>query len=67
LAPAVAVAAFLVLDGIEALTLLAERDEASARAVEACAARWHAADREVRINEPVGCKDLNDALRRRSP
>jgi putative DNA primase/helicase len=35
-----AIGAFPVLSGIECLTLLAERDEASSRAVEACAARW---------------------------
>ena len=58
-----AIAAFPVLNGIEALTLLAEQDDASARAVEACAARWHAIGREVLINRAVGGKDLNDALR----
>ena len=56
-----AIAAFPVLNGIEALTLLAEQDDASARAVEACAARWHAIGREVLINRAVGGKDLNDA------
>lgn len=61
------VAAFPVLDGIECLTVLAENDEGrSARAVEACAARWHAAGREVIINEPIVGKDLNDAIRLRS-
>jgi putative DNA primase/helicase len=59
-----AIAAFPVLSGIECLTILAERDEASARAVEACAARWHAAGREVLINEPIAAKDLNDCLAR---
>ena len=43
-----AIAAFPVLDGIEALTILAEPD--AERDVEACAARWDAAGREV----PVG-------------
>jgi hypothetical protein len=55
-----AIASFPVLSGIECLTLLAEYDDASARAVEACAARWHSAGREVLINRPIGGKDLND-------
>jgi hypothetical protein len=58
-----AIAAFPILPGIEALTLLAENDAASAQSVEVCAARWHEARREVLINEPIGGKDLNDALR----
>lgn len=58
-----AIAAFPVLRGVEALTILAEHDDASARAVDACAARWHAAGRGVLINEPIGGKDLNDAIR----
>jgi hypothetical protein len=58
-----AVAAFPVLDGVECLTLLWENDDASERACEACAARWHAAGREVFINQPTSGKDLNDAIR----
>ena len=58
-----AIAAFPVLGGIECLTLLAEHDDASAKAVQACGARWHAAGREVLINHPIGGKDLNDAVR----
>jgi len=58
-----AVAAFPVLNGLERLTLLAEHDEASARAVQACAIRWDAAGREVVLNRPIGGKDLNDVLR----
>ena len=45
LASAGAVAAFPVLGGIEALTLLAENDPASDRAISQCAERWHAAGR----------------------
>jgi hypothetical protein len=58
------IAAFAPLPGVECLTLLAENDLASARAVEACAARWHDAEREVLINRPIRGKDLNDAIRR---
>jgi hypothetical protein len=58
-----AIAALPVLSGVEALTILSEHDDASAKAVDACAARWHAAGREVLINEPIGGKDLNDAIR----
>ena len=61
-----AIASFPVLNGVEALTLLAEHDEASAHAVTVCATRWHEAGREVNINRPIGGKDLNDAIRSRS-
>jgi len=59
-----AIAAFPVLSGVACLTLLAEHDDASTRAVQACAARWLAAGREVIVNEPIGGKDLNDSIRR---
>jgi hypothetical protein len=62
-----AVAAFPILNRIECLTLLTEHCEVNARAVEQCAARWHEAGREVIINEPIGGKDLNDAMRRVRP
>jgi len=55
-----AIGAFPVLDGIEALTILAEPD--AEREVETCARRWHAADREVFINRAIGGKDLADVL-----
>ena len=58
-----AIAAFPVLPGIECLTILAEHDDANAKATHACAARWHAAGREVLINRPIVGKDLNDAWR----
>lgn len=61
-----AIAVFPVLSGIECLTLIAERDDTSTRAVETCASRWHAAGRGVIINEPKSGKDLNDAIRRRA-
>jgi hypothetical protein len=57
-----AVAKLPILGGIDCLTLLAERDEANARAVEACARRWHAAGREVIVVEARIGSDLNDAL-----
>jgi putative DNA primase/helicase len=53
---------FPVLDGIARLMILAENDEANARAAEACATRWHDAGREVFINRPTRGNDLNDAL-----
>jgi hypothetical protein len=58
-----AIAGFPVLGGVECLTLLAEHDAASARAVEACGRRWHAAGREVLIVRPTVGSDLNDAIR----
>ena len=52
---------FPVLPGVESLTIAADNDEAGIRAAEACARRWKAAGREVRVvmgeNEK---EDLND-------
>ena len=65
-----AIGSFPVLDGIECLTLLAEHDEngTNAKAVEACAARWHDAGKEIQIIEPIeaAAKDLNDVVMRRA-
>jgi len=63
MASAGAVAGFPVLPGVEALTLLAENDPASDRAIGQCAERWHAAGREVMIVTPTIGSDLNDAMR----
>ena len=52
-----------VLPGVEALTLIAENDEASARAIEECSDRWFDAGREVVVVEPCVGSDMNDALR----
>jgi putative DNA primase/helicase len=57
-----AVAAFPVLNGIEALTLLREHDAANARAADAVTARWQSAGREVFDAWPKKGKDVNDAL-----
>ena len=59
-----AIASFPILSGVECLTLMREHDDASARATEQCAARWHAAGRQVIINELTVGSDLNDAIRR---
>lgn len=45
-------AAFPVLPGIEALTILADHDEAGLRAAAACSQRWADAGREARIATP---------------
>ena len=58
-----AIASFPVLSGVEAITLIQENDASSIRACEDCAARWHAAGREVIINTPNYGNDLNDAIR----
>ncbi|MGC1108494.1 MAG: toprim domain-containing protein [Methylovirgula sp.] len=58
-----AIANFPVLAGVETLTLLAENDEASRRAIDLCKERWLAARREVIIATPLIGGDLNDALR----
>ena len=63
LGSASAIASFPVTAGIEALTILAENDAASASAVEACAARWAAAGAEVSIIRSTRGNDLNDALK----
>ncbi|MCW5634724.1 MAG: toprim domain-containing protein [Rubrivivax sp.] len=57
-------AAFPVLGGIECLTIAADNDEAGRDAADACARRWHAAGREVRIvMAPEAGADLNDLAR----
>jgi hypothetical protein len=56
-----AIGTFPVLSGIEALTILAEPD--AERETQACAARWHAAGREVLITRAVGGKDVNDIIK----
>jgi putative DNA primase/helicase len=61
-----AVGRFPVLDGIEALTILAENDEANARAAAQVAERWTGAGHEVLIVRSVEESDLNDALKRRA-
>jgi putative DNA primase/helicase len=60
-----AIAAFPVLPGIDALTILAETDDsgANARAVKACGNRWAAAGCEVIVATPRVAGDMNDALR----
>ena len=59
-------ACFPVLNGIEALTILAENDEANSRAAEQVGERWTAAGCEVLLALPVTDSDLNDALKRRA-
>ena len=58
-----AIGAFPVLSSIECLTILAEPD--AAKETEACAARWHAAGREVFLLDAVDGKDANDVLMQR--
>jgi putative DNA primase/helicase len=61
-----AVGRFPVLDGIEALTILAENDEANARAAAQGAERWTGAGHKVLIVRSVEESDLNNALKRRA-
>jgi hypothetical protein len=58
-----AIAAFPVLAGIEALTLLRERDDANARAADQVIVRWQAEGREVFDAWPNVGKDVNDSLK----
>ena len=59
------IAAFPVLCGIEALTVLGELNDGGAnyRASQACAARWVEAGREAYIVAPLTGDDLNDVWR----
>jgi putative DNA primase/helicase len=59
-----AIARFPVLQGVEALTILAETndDGANARAVRECAGRWLAAGREVFTATSLIGADMNDAV-----
>jgi putative DNA primase/helicase len=59
-----AIERFPVLGGIESLTILAEADEASGRAVQACFEKWRAAGREVLVLKSTIGSDVNDAIRR---
>jgi putative DNA primase/helicase len=56
-------AAFPVLEGVEALTIIGDNDEAGIAAANACARRWVRAGREVRIALPeVGGQDACDLV-----
>ncbi|MFZ2158173.1 MAG: toprim domain-containing protein [Bradyrhizobium sp.] len=57
-----AIGAFPVLSGIDCLTILAEPDQANARAVEQCGNRWTDAGREVLVVRSV-LGDMNDVVR----
>jgi hypothetical protein len=57
-----AISKFPVLDGVEQLRLLGETGDASAKAIQLCGRRWHAAGRKVRIITPDVGSDLNDEL-----
>lgn len=52
-----------VLDGVQRLVLLEERDTASANAVSDCGHRWTRAGHAVSVVLPKTGKDLNDSLR----
>jgi putative DNA primase/helicase len=54
---------FPILPSLDGLHIFKEHDEASAKAVDACARRWYEAGRAVIIVEPDTAKDLNDELR----
>lgn len=64
---AAGVAHFPVVHGVRALTILAENDVASARAIEQCAARWSLDGREVIALEPLIGSDFNDMRGRTAP
>jgi hypothetical protein len=69
LGSATAIAAFPVLSGIEAITILGEVGDGGAnhRATQACAARWIGAGCEAFAVAPQVGGDLNDVLREVAP
>jgi putative DNA primase/helicase len=69
LGSATAIAAFPVLSGIEAITVLGEVGDhgANRRAAQACAARWIEAGREALMVAPQVGGDLNDVWRDAAP
>jgi putative DNA primase/helicase len=60
------IARFPLLPAIEALTIFADADDSGVglAAAHACADRWDAAGREVRIYRPRAGEDWNDAAQR---
>jgi putative DNA primase/helicase len=56
-----------VIDGVERLRILGERGDASARAIQFCGQRWHAAGRKVQVVMPDTGSDLNDELMAATP
>jgi putative DNA primase/helicase len=60
-----AIAAFPVLPGIEAITILGEMGDGGAndRAAQSCAARWIEAGQEVYVVAPLVAGDLNEVWR----
>jgi putative DNA primase/helicase len=57
-------AAFPVLDGVEALTIFADHDAAGIAAARECAKRWRLAGKEVRLRMPaMKGLDVNDLAR----
>jgi hypothetical protein len=60
-----AIAAFPVLSGIDAITILGETDDGGAnqRAAQACAERWMEAKRDAFVVTPLTGGDLNDVWR----
>jgi hypothetical protein len=57
-----AIANFPVLPGIEALSILRERDDANARAAIACGTRWHSAGKDVLDVWPNVGNDVADSV-----
>jgi putative DNA primase/helicase len=57
------IANFPVLDGIEGLTVFAEADEPSRKAVQKCFKRWSDAGRTVVVQKSTVGSDINDAIR----
>ena len=59
----IAIGAFPVIAGVEALSILREHDAANERNADLCGMRWHEAGRQVFDVWPRVGKDVNDAIR----
>jgi putative DNA primase/helicase len=59
----IAIGAFQVIAGVEALSILREHDLANERNADLCGTRWHEAGRQVFDVWPRIGKDVNDAIR----
>ena len=58
-----AISRFPVFENVDRLIILGEHDDASARAISLCGARWRRAGKNAQQIKPdAGCGDLNDEL-----
>ena len=56
------IASFPILPGVKLLTILVDNDDRAPAVAEACATRWVAAGRTVRMLQTNSVKDFNDLV-----